>query len=184
MQEVKGSVLRSRLTYVEEHGGADAVTRVLGALAPEDQAKLKALTPIGWYPFEVGKHLDEAIVKVLGAGRPDFFEELGAASAQKNLTGPHKSFLAPGDPQRFLSMAPAIYATYYRTGRREYQRLGDKEGVLTTHDAETFSKPDCLTVVGWYRKALEMCGCTGVRVTEEECRALGGKVCRYRVVWE
>ena len=29
----------------------------------------------------------------------------------------------------------------------------------------------------------EMCGCTDVSVTEEECRATGGAVCRYRVSW-
>ena len=40
------------------------------------------------------------------------------------------------------------------------------------------------TVVGWYRKALEMCGVQRPRVVEEECRATGGKVCRYRVKWE
>jgi hypothetical protein len=71
MQEVKGGVLRSRLAFVEEHGGAQAVERVLGALPPDDQAKLKALTAVGWYPFEVGKRLDDAIMKVLGAGRAD-----------------------------------------------------------------------------------------------------------------
>ena len=56
--------------------------------------------------------------------------------------------------------------------------------MLTTRDAETFSKPDCLTVVGWYRRALEMCGAKNVRVLEEECRARGGAVCRYRVSWQ
>jgi hypothetical protein len=39
-------------------------------------------------------------------------------------------------------------------------------------------------VVGWYRKALGMCGISGVRIVEEECRARGGAVCRYRVRWE
>jgi hypothetical protein len=29
-----------------------------------------------------------------------------------------------------------------------------------------------------------MCGVTGVKIKEEECRALGGKVCRYRVKWD
>jgi hypothetical protein len=39
-------------------------------------------------------------------------------------------------------------------------------------------------VVGWYRKALELCGVKGVKIVEEECRAKGGAVCRYRVTWE
>jgi hypothetical protein len=29
-----------------------------------------------------------------------------------------------------------------------------------------------------------MCGVKGVKIKEEECRALGGAVCRYRVTWE
>ena len=48
----------------------------------------------------------------------------------------------------------------------------------------SFSAPDCLTVVGWYRKALEICGVPGARVVEEACRAKGGAVCRYRVRWD
>jgi predicted hydrocarbon binding protein len=28
-----------------------------------------------------------------------------------------------------------------------------------------------------------MCGASGVRVRETECRAKGGKVCRYEISW-
>ena len=77
-----------------------------------------------------------------------------------------------------------IYSFYYEQGRREYRKEGEREAVLTTHDAETFSAADCLTVVGWHRKALEMCGARQVRIVEEECRALGGTVCRYRLAWQ
>jgi uncharacterized protein (TIGR02265 family) len=139
---------------------------------------------VQWYPFEVGKRLDESIVRTLGQGRRDFFLRLGQASADRNLTTVHKAFLVAGDPHAFLAKAPQVYALYYDKGRREYQRTGDHEGVLTTHDAETFSAPDCLTIIGWHRRALEMCGATDVQIVEEECRALGGAVCRYRVTWK
>jgi hypothetical protein len=29
-----------------------------------------------------------------------------------------------------------------------------------------------------------MCGATNPRVVEEECRARGGNVCRYRLSWD
>lgn len=183
MQQVKGSVLKSRLAFIEQHGGAAAVERVLATLSPADQNELKNLVAIQWCPFELGRRLDEAIVAVLGGGRAQFFERLGAASADANLTGVHKAFLAPGDPQAFLAKAPQIYKLYYDTGRRDYAPLGARAAVLTTHDAETFSGPDCLTVIGWHRRALEMCGATDVHITEEECRARGGSVCRYRISW-
>ena len=184
MQQVKGSVLRTRLTFAEEHGGKDAVARVLAELTPDERQVLQTLLTMKWYPFELGKRLDDAIVRVLGGGKREFFEKLGEASAEKNLTTLHQAFLVAGDPHAFLAKAPQIYALYYETGRREYAKTGEKEAVLTTHDAETFSAPDCLTVVGWHRRALEMCGARQVRVVEVECRARGGKACRYRLSWD
>ena len=183
MQQIKGSVLKSRLAFVEQHGGAEAVQKVLGTLGDEDRKALKLVLPVQWYPFELGKRLDDAIVKVVGGGRADFFERLGAASAEQNLATLHKGFLAPGRPHDFLAKAPQVYRLYYETGRREYQPTGDKSGVLTTYDAETFSAPDCQTVIGWHKRALELCGVSGVKITHDECRARGGAVCRYNVSW-
>jgi uncharacterized protein (TIGR02265 family) len=182
--KVKGSVLLSRLAFVHEQAGAEAVERVLARLPAGLRAQATSVLPSGWYPFELSRQLDAAIVEEVGGGRSDFFLRLGAASAERNLTGVHRGFLVPGDPHRFLSQAPQIYAFYYDRGRRTYERTGEREAVLVTEDAETFSAPDCLTVVGWHVKALQMCGAQGVRVVEEECRARGAAVCRYRVRWE
>ena len=183
MQQVKGSVLKSRLAFVEEHAGREGVQRVLDSLPEEDRKALKILLAVQWYPFELGKRLDEAIVKIVGGGRPDFFWKLGEASAQQNLTTLHKNFLTAGRPHDFLAKAPQIYRLYYETGRREYAQTGPNSGVLTTFDAETFSAPDCQTVMGWYQRALELNGAKDVKVTEKECRAQGGNVCRYELHW-
>jgi uncharacterized protein (TIGR02265 family) len=183
VQQVKGSVLKSRLGFIEDHFGEDGLARVFAGLSEEDQKALQMVLTVKWYPFELGQRLDNAIVQVLGGGRPEFFERLGEASADKNLTTLHHGFMSEGKPHVFLAKAPAIYALYYETGRREYRQTGDTQGVLTTYDAETFSTADCLTVVGWYRRALQMCGAKDVEVVEEECRAKGGSVCRYRVSW-
>jgi uncharacterized protein (TIGR02265 family) len=185
MVSVKGSVLRTRLALVEELSLREGTRRVLARLSSDDRAALESLLPSAWYPFDLGKRLDQAIVDELGGGRTEFFEKLGEASADKNLgaTGVHRRFLVEGDPQAFLAKAPLIYSFYYDQGRRDYEKTGDKEALLTTRDALTFSAPDCLTVVGWHRRALAMCGARGARVVEEECRALGGDVCRYRLSW-
>jgi hypothetical protein len=184
MQQIKGAVLKSRLAFVQENFGKEGLQRVLASLPEGDQRTLKLLFTSNWYPFELGKALDDTIVRVLGGGKSGFFERLGAASAEKNLATVHSGYLTKGDAHGFLAKSPSFYSLYYEAGRREYTPVGPKEGVFTTYEAETFSAPDCLTVVGWYKKALEMCGVTGVKIVEEECRAKGGKVCRYRVKWE
>jgi uncharacterized protein (TIGR02265 family) len=182
---IKGSVLRSRLQLVEDLAGQEGSERVLGRMSKDEAEVLRSLLASAWYPFDLGRSLDEAIVQELGGGRREFFERLGEVSAEKNLGagGVHRGFLVPGDPQAFLEKAPLIYSYYYDQGRREYEKVAEREAVLTTRDAETFSAPDCLTVVGWYRRALQMCGAEAARVVEEECRARGGTVCRYRLTW-
>ncbi len=184
MQQIKGAVLKSRLAFVQDNFGKDGLQRVLAAMAEGDQRTLRMLFTSNWYPFVLGKTLDDTIVRVFGGGRTEFFERLGAASAETNLSTIHSGYLTKGDAHGFLAKSPSFYSLYYETGRREYTPAGPTAGVFTTYDAETYSAPDCLTVVGWYRKALEMCGVKGVKIVEEECRAKGGAVCRYRVTWE
>jgi len=185
MVSIKGSVLRARLALVDELASSDGARRVLARLDAGERSALGALLASAWYPFELGKRLDQAIVDELGGGRTEFFEKLGEASADKNLGdgGVHRRFLVAGDPHAFLEKAPLIYSYYYDQGRRDYERTGDSEAVLTTREAETFSAADCRTVVGWYRRALVLCGARAPRVVEEECRASGGSVCRYRLSW-
>lgn len=182
---IKGVVLRARMDFVKEHFGDDAWTRVLEVLPAEDGAALQdLLLTARWYPFTLGERLDRAIVDTLGGGSNRIFEEIGAKSAQRNLSREHKSFLAPGDPQAFMKKSDLIYKFYYDRGYREYEETGPTSGVLTTYEAETHSVPDCLTVVGWYKEALRMCGAKEVRAFEEECRAKGGSYCRYRFEWK
>ena len=145
--QIKGSVLKTRLAFVKDLA-PDGVAEVLARLAEEDRATLQSLLATSWYPFELGKRLDQAIVDRFGEGRIEFFERLGEASADRNLTTVHRNFLVEGDPQAFLARAPMVYAFYYNQGRREYERTGEREAVLTTIGAEAFSTPDCATVVG------------------------------------
>ena len=183
MQRIKGGALKARLAFVEEQLGAGVAERVRQRLSEEERRELDGLLATKWYTLALQLHLDEAIAAEAGGAREQVFRRLGAASAERNLTGAHKDFLAPGDPLAFLERTPLIYSFYYDQGRREYTHVGPNEAVLTTHDAETFSTADCATVVGWHRQALRMCGAQSPKVVEEECRARGGAVCRYRLRW-
>ena len=86
-----------------------------------------------------------------------------------------------GSRPRIDPTPSGIYSFYYDTGRREWESTGVSSGVMTTYKAGTFSQAHCLTVIGWYKEALRMCGAKRVTMTEETCRAKGGPYCRYRV---
>jgi hypothetical protein len=183
--KIKGTVISARRDFVKEHFGEDAWMKVVSAMPPEDQAKIKdTIMSSTWYTFEIGNRIDKAIVQVLGKGKESFFEELGAESARRILTKEHKTFITNSDPQAFMKKAGMIYKFYYDTGYREYKETSPLSGIITTYDSDTFSTPDCLTVIGWYKEALKMCGANNVTAVEEECRAKGGSCCRYRFEWK
>jgi uncharacterized protein (TIGR02265 family) len=182
--QIRGAILLARKAFVRKHFGEAAWQQVLSSLNEEEYDLLNGLIiHVGWYPFEFGERLDKTIVNVLGEGNTKIFEQIGAQSAVENLNGVHRDFLREGDPQAFMKQANSIYSFYYDTGRRTYEQTGPTSGVMTTIDAETFSAIDCLTVIGWYRTALDMCGAKNVRIVEEKCRAKGDSVCQYRFDW-
>jgi uncharacterized protein (TIGR02265 family) len=179
---VKGGSLLSRFAFVREHGGEEAVARVLARLPEADRTACAGILTGGWYPFELNEHLDAAVAAEMGMG-DEVFLLMGEKSAVQNLTGPHKSMVSADDPHGLLRRAPQVYQMYYDTGRREYESMGEKKAVLRTWDAETCSLHDCLTVVGWHRKAIEMCGGRNAKVTETKCRARGATHCEYVCEW-
>ena len=115
MVEIKGSVLRTRLALVEDLAPKGGLPRVLARLEEGERAILTSLLASAWYPFALGQRLDQAIVDVLVAGRPEFSERLGGASAEKNLGpgGVHRSFLAKGDLHAFLARVRPWASAWY-----------------------------------------------------------------------
>lgn len=180
--KVKAGAIQARIAFVRDHGGEDAVRRVLARLSEEDRRECARVLASSWYPFELNQRLDEAIAAEMGMGEK-VFALMGEKSATHNLGTTHRVFIADRDPHGLLRRAAQIYQAYYDTGRRTYERLGDTKAVLRTYDSETYSRHDCLTVVGWHRQAIEMCGGTNVRVTETKCRTRGADVCEYVCEW-
>jgi uncharacterized protein (TIGR02265 family) len=183
--KIKGLIIQARIEFIKDYFGEEGWNKIRGSMSEQDRNILDGTIVAGiWYPFEFGEKLDRAIVEVLGNGDDRVFEEIGVKSAKRSLVKVHSSFIREGDPQAFMKKAGLIYRFYYDTGYREYEQTGANSGVMTTYDAETYSAVDCLTVIGWYREGLRMCGARNIRAYEDECRARGGSCCRYRFTWD
>jgi len=182
--KVKGNVIKARESFTQESFGASAWDRVLASLTEQDRQLFSGiLTNAAWYPFDAAIRLDEAIVRILGGGNTTLYEALGAASAKLNLSGVHRNFLEPPIPLAFMKKADMIYRFYYDSGHRTWESSSPSSGFLTTHEAQQYAASDCLTVIGWYKQGLLLCGASAVSIDEQECRAHGGVVCRFLVSW-
>ena len=182
---IKGHILLSRIQYVREVAGEAKLMAVLASLPADDRAILSGMIlPVTWYSLDLNLRLDAAIATVLSpADRSRVFLEMGRASAEKNLTGVHRAYVRDGDPHFLLASAPLIYAAYYAVGNRTYEKTGERSATLKTHVAEIVSATDCLTVIGWHQRAIELCGGKQVKVEEVQCRSRGAAYCEYRCEW-
>ena len=186
MAHIGGNIILARRKFVLDRGGEALWERVLGRLPADDAQRLRrTLLVTGTFPLELNLRLDAAIAQELYPADPQrAFIEMGRASAEVNLKGPQRAFLREGDPHGLLSFAEAIYAYYYGEGRRTYEKTGANSATLTTHDAPPSTPADCLTVVGWHERAIELSGGRNAQVLETKCRARGDAVCEYRCSWE
>jgi uncharacterized protein (TIGR02265 family) len=182
---VGGNIILARRSFVVDRGGEPLWERVLARVGEDARELRRTLLVTQSYPLELNLRVDQAIAAELYPGEPDrAFLEMGRASADMNLRGTQRAFVREGDPHHLLSFAESIYAYYYGEGRRTYEKTGPTAAVLVTYDAPLATPGDCLTIVGWHERAIELSGGRNVKVSQTKCRSRGDRVCQYDCSWE
>jgi len=184
---VKGMLLISRMKYLRAHG-AGAMRAALASLPPSDRELLDGtmLLPSLWYPAEILDRLDEAIATSLADGeRSAVLLDVGHFSADLNLgpAGVLRAWVRENDPHALLREVPRIHASLHGGAERAYERTGDRSAIVRAARVDGREGNDCLTTVGWLRRAIELCGGRDVRVLEAGCLSKGGACCEYRCEW-
>lgn len=185
MAQIKGSMLTSRLAFVEEQGEPGDKERVLAQMPARLAAELEAnVLPSDWYPFELFVELSRAIDQVLGKGDLALAREMGGFAAEQLLRTIYKSFSKEGHPGFLFQRASAVWSQFYDTGRLTVVEEGPKQIRLLVTDFANPAREHCLSVEGWIEKNVEFSGATGVRVEEVKCRARGDSACEYVTRWD
>lgn len=184
--KVKGTLVLARMKYLRAQG-RESAERVLRRLTQVDQAVLRGmLLPSTWYPADLLVRLEMTIAAVLANGdRRALFVDMGQFSADMNLGGDgvQRPYLREGDPHFLLRNVPRMYASQHTAGTRVYEQVGLNGAIIRTLDGDEPDAEDCLTAVGWLRRAVELSGGRSVVVEETQCRARGGACCEYVARW-
>jgi uncharacterized protein (TIGR02265 family) len=184
---VKGTLVIARMKYLRAQG-QEAAERVLRRLSQADQQVLRGmLLPSTWYAADLLMRFEMTIAAVLAKGdRRALFVDMGHFSADTNLGpgGVQRPYLREGDPHFLLRNVPRMYAAQHSGGTRTYEQTGTKSAVVRTLEAGgEVNADDCLTAVGWLRRAIELSGGKSVSVDEARCRAKGAPCCEYVCNW-
>lgn len=183
---VKGTLLIARMKYMRARGEEDT-ERVLRRMSSADQQVLRGmLLPSSWYPADLLIRLEMTAAAILSRGdRKQLFLDMGRFTADTNLgpSGIQRPYLKDGDPHYLLRNVPRMYSAQHKNGVRSYEQAGPKGAVIRTVSGEETSADDCLTTIGWLKRAIELSGGKIVTVEETRCRARHADACEYVCRW-
>lgn len=181
--QVKGSVLRARVLFVDEQG-PEAKVKVVDALGPAARSAVEDGFLLNrWYPLEVHNELVHVIDEVLGSGDRGMCKALGRDSCQRNLTTIYRVFLRVGGIHFLLGRVAQAWSVHYDAGRMILAGKTKNSATLEIHDVPRPSPYHCLPIVGWCHRAAELSGCKNVSHQILSCRARGDEVCRFAFEW-
>ncbi len=186
--KVQGSLIKSRLLYLQMKHGIATLKRILQDLDEADRATLTKTVFVGeWYELGLLIRLDAAIVAALGATTPNILEALGAFSAELNIGGTYES-LVQRDVDGFLRLSAVVSPTFQTFGSARYepeQTTGPTRAgtVCLAYDLPPPSQY-CQSGIGYFQRAVELCGGVNPDVTVTSCRREGSAECRFRICWQ
>lgn len=182
---IKGITLKSRLDFIENNYGKDALQRILPGLSDlaralfSDPRKIRATS---WYDFGIQIEVDRAVRDHLADGDEEIFKKMGAWSAE--FQREHSTPSDQNDPWKFLQLQAVIFGRYFKPGRMELVRASSSEGYMRLHEFRS-ARENCDSNLGFLKKHLEIFGLEGVEVTEIQCTE-DPKVryCEYHFKWK
>jgi hypothetical protein len=178
---LKGQLFVARLQYLRRAHGAEAIGRVIDALAPEDRERLKGVESDGWYPFATLVRFDKTVARLVETD-PGVYERLGEASSRvrNEWLGEHAALVSV---HSFLSRAADEHRRFHTFGRGEYRRTGFTQGELSFLEYPEVDLTYCLGARGYLRATVELLTGGPVEVEELSCQCHGDRACRFRLRW-
>ncbi len=136
-----------------------------------------------WIPLYCLVAIDRAIAAAVGRPPEAVFRELGRHSAERNLGGVYKGFVAE-EPHHFFEQAALLHRRFCNFGKSGYLKTGERSGRIRLEEYEEFSPVFCLSGLGYYESALELMRVPGpVQVEESACQCAGDPACLYDLSW-
>jgi uncharacterized protein (TIGR02265 family) len=182
MSRVKGGKISSKLAFVRDQYGERRIAEVLGIMTAGDREAFAMVLDTQWYNIETYDRLVRAICQTVGEGDETIYEKMGAHSAEQAYATTYRVFRGkdPADlVKKFLNMHSM------RNDPSEIEVTSKESGHCTVKVLKPKStEPLCKMSLGFFARAVELCGGKETRVREARCSARGDQYCQFELTWE
>jgi predicted hydrocarbon binding protein len=182
MSKVKGTKISSKLAFVKDKFGEEALSNVIASMLVSDQEILHFLLDTGWYPIELYERVLRAICKVAAGGDMSIYSKIGEHSAEHNLNNAYRAFRSK-DPIKLLENMVPMHSMLNDPGEMEVIKEQEGRCVIKV------TKPRSTNIIcrisrAFYQRVVELCGASNVRVLETKCSGRGDEFCQFDISWQ
>jgi hypothetical protein len=182
--KVKGSALRSTMSFLREQYPAPTVARILAGLPEEDR---KILTPpiltSAWFPADALCRLIHGMEKETPGDPQDLYLRVGMQSCEDGLNTIYKLFFKVGTPSFILKHAGQVWKNYYDEGQIVLVSSTSNTAHVRLEGAKMPDPAMCMRISGWMKRAAELSGGHSVAVDHCACVHRGAPACEWKTDW-
>lgn len=185
MIEIKGSVINDSVNAVKSRSGEEMYKKILEQLNPDTRRifETSIISHTHWYPLDAFLLYLEADLKLTAKGDENELIKRSEELIEKQLRGIYKVFVKFGSPE-FIINRVSLSQQHYLKGLIIESDLIEPEKARVKYTG--FEKQHRLigfSIIGYYKKALEMSGAKNVKIKYITAIEEGKGFCELELEW-
>jgi hypothetical protein len=184
LAQIKGTVLLDTLAAIKARAGESELAKIISHLSPETRTIFgAAIHSSTWYPLDAFVEFLEVDIRETAGGDREMLAKRAERVIESQLKGIYRVFVRLGSPGFVISRISAVHATYF-DGVQIIPELEPHKAVVKYVGFARHHEIMGYTIVGFYRKALEISGAKQATVQFTVPIAGGGPYSELTITWE
>ncbi len=184
MAQIKGTVLLDTIAAIKARAGANELAKIVSGLNEEARSLFEGpIYSSTWYPLDAFVNFLEVDIRETANGVREVLSERSEKVIEKQLSGIYKIFVKVGTPEFVIKRIAAVHATYFE-GVRIIPEMSDHKAVIQYVGFQKQHEIMEYGIIGFYRKALELCGAKNVALHFSVPIAKGDTYSELKISWE
>lgn len=180
----RGSTVQATLQFIRDTHGAERLATIMRTLDDETRGQVERAATGDELPYAVLLSLWRAADDVLRDGDADWMEQAGAFAIESLGQQLYGGLLRKASPLEFVTQSVSLFQLYYAPGDMVPVEVDASRAVLRLVGFPAIGPLFCRRQTGGLRRAAELAGGQGVRVTHVRCEHEGDAYCEWEVRWE
>jgi hypothetical protein len=185
---VHGSIIGSRLTFVEQRWGSAFRQYLIDKLPIKERKQIKnSIFENRWFEFSILDLIDNTIRDEMAEGDREILHELGRFSADYNYHRLPASLISL-PPVEMLKNSFRIKALFQDFGDFQLDYMNRIDNLMTASLVYRYppeiSHNYCKSALGYLERLMELSGYNVVAIKETHCQSRGDNEHRYKLAWD